>query len=182
MIRLDSALRSGQQNWAAFDRFDDQHEQARYRYLLGRRWSEELPLATFIMLNPSTADALQDDATIRKCCGFARRWQLGGIRVVNLFAVRATNPRKIRVVPDPVGEENGVALASAFQERGLVVCAWGAFAHPLVDKQVASVLALAAAAGVGLLCLRVTSKGCPEHPLYVPWETELKPWPLPVTT
>ena len=31
-----------------------------YRYTLGRRWDDG-PTATFVMLNPSTADASQDD-------------------------------------------------------------------------------------------------------------------------
>lgn len=62
----------------------------KYRYRLSRIWEPGRPVATFVMLNPSTADATNDDATIRKCMGFARRWNLGGIHVGNLFAYRAS--------------------------------------------------------------------------------------------
>ena len=45
----------------------------RYRYALWRKWSDMGPLATFLMLNPSTADASENDATIRKCIGWLGR-------------------------------------------------------------------------------------------------------------
>jgi hypothetical protein len=82
----------------------------RYRYTLGRTWSDEPPVL-FVMLNPSTADADVDDNTISKCIGFAKRWGHGGITVVNLYAWRATNPKEL---PDDfsVGE-GGVPSASA---------------------------------------------------------------------
>ena len=65
----------------------------RYRYLLTRRVGPGTRAVTFIMLNPSTADATRDDPTIRRCIGFARSWGIGGVDVVNLFAFRATEPR-----------------------------------------------------------------------------------------
>ena len=46
----------------------------RYRYVLTRQVSAGTRPATFILLNPSTADATKDDPTIRRCVGFARRW------------------------------------------------------------------------------------------------------------
>lgn len=64
----------------------------RYRYALTRTWRPDAPLLTFVMLNPSTADAYADDPTIRRCIGFARREGAAGIRVANLFAYRATSP------------------------------------------------------------------------------------------
>ena len=38
-----------------------------YRYLLWRRWQPSAPVVNFIMLNPSTADAVQDDPTVTRC-------------------------------------------------------------------------------------------------------------------
>src|SRR5262249_44998661 len=76
----------------------------RYRYYLCRKLAGGGGrVATFIMLNPSTADAERDDSTIRKCVGFGRRWGCGQLHVVNLFGLRATQPTELRTVGNPVG-------------------------------------------------------------------------------
>src|SRR3954462_13242745 len=82
----------------------------RYRYLLTRQLGEgsvgqEKKVATFIMLNPSTADATRNDPTIRKCIGFAQRWQCERLQVLNLFAVRATLPRDMKRADEPIGSD-----------------------------------------------------------------------------
>lgn len=74
-----------------------------YRYILGRKWDEKKPQVTFVMLNPSTADAQQDDPTLGKCIKFATSWDYGSLEVVNLFAYRATKPCELRKVSDPIG-------------------------------------------------------------------------------
>ena len=55
----------------------------KYRYHLWRRIAQGERVATFIMLNPFTADGCVDDPTIRKCMGFCRRWVCGELHVVN---------------------------------------------------------------------------------------------------
>lgn len=47
----------------------------RYRYRLERQFdgASESGVVAFIMVNPSTADAEQDDPTIRRCITFAKR-------------------------------------------------------------------------------------------------------------
>ena len=111
-----------------------------YRYLLTRRWGLG-PAALFVMLNPSTADDVDDDPTIRRCVGFARRWRLGGLEVVNLYALRATDPRDLFAHRAPVGRDNDDAISDAVARAAHIVVAWGV--HGLRDpRRVARVVDL----------------------------------------
>ena len=137
----------------------------RYRYHLRREWQPSPRRVTFIMLNPSTADARVLDPTIRRCVGFARAWGFGGVDVVNLFAWRSTRPEALRRVDDPVGPRNQATIASALRESSLVVAAWGNEGRAL--EQAARVCRLAARLRTPLFCLGTTQSGQPRHPLYV---------------
>jgi hypothetical protein len=72
-----------------------------YRYRLTKTWDRSQPQVTWVMLNPSTATADTDDPTIRRVVGFSRRWGFGSAVVVNLFALRATQPGGPRCFPLP---------------------------------------------------------------------------------
>jgi hypothetical protein len=150
----------------------------RYRYRLWRRWDNR-PLVAFIMLNPSTADAALDDPTIRKCMGFARRWNYGGIDVGNLFALRATDPEVMRRDNAPIGSENIEHLrricADASQDGAPIVCAWGAHGTHLSQAQ--NFIDMCRSWGVKLSALRFTKSGMPGHPLYIPYEAPLFEFP-----
>ena len=52
-----------------------------YRYSLRIVWGTALPLASFVGLNPSTADEWQDDPTVRRCRTFAESWNCGGLLI-----------------------------------------------------------------------------------------------------
>lgn len=142
-----------------------------YRYVLQRRWSDAAP-AVFVMLNPSTADAMVDDPTIRRCLGFARRERRGGLVVVNLFALRATDPKALYAHRDPVGPANDAVLAATCAQADLLIAAWGA--HGSLhgrDQAVARLLA-----GRDVQCLGTTKDGHPCHPLYLPADAPLRPY------
>ncbi|MDN5768921.1 MAG: DUF1643 domain-containing protein [Humibacillus sp.] len=148
----------------------------RYRYWLTRAWAPRGPLATFVMLNPSIADAAQDDATIRRCTGFARTWGLSGITVVNLYALISTNPAGLWRAEDPIGPDNDshieAAATLAGQHSWPIVAAWGVNARP---DRVAAVRRLA---GMDrLTALRSTKAGHPGHPLRLRRDSALVPWP-----
>lgn len=135
----------------------------RYRYSLTRQWgADPARRAVWIMLNPSTADATVDDPTVRRCLGFSRAWGCDSLEVVNLFALRATDPRELRTAVDPVGPENDGALRDAVDRGDLVVAAWGA--HGVLHGRAAAVRAVF---GPEVRCLGVTKAGMPRHPLYV---------------
>jgi len=147
----------------------------RYRYLLTRRVGPGHDTATFIMLNPSTADATVDDPTIRKCVGFSRRWRCGVLRVVNLFAFRAADPSILKAADDPIGPENSRwilrMLRTAEQSGGqsIVVCAWGV--HGAFQNQDVTVLRLLHGRAIRLMSLGITKHGYPRHPLYAPYSS-----------
>jgi len=145
-----------------------------YRYRLTRTWNQEWPPVTWIMLNPSTASATTDDATIRRCTTFARTWNGGGITVVNLFAYRATNPSALQLAADPVGDLNDRYIIQAAQCAAVTVAAWGA--HGALSGRGGAVARMLLAAGVQLSCLGTTRDGHPRHPLYVPGSVPLTPW------
>lgn len=145
-----------------------------YRYLLTRIWDPAARPVVFVMLNPSTADALEDDPTIRRCTAFARRERAGGLVVVNLFGLRSTDPRALLHHPDPVGRHNDAFVRQATDMADTVVCAWGA-AGVTGDRgrEVARALA---ARRLPLWCLGRTSTGQPRHPLYLPKNAVLEPY------
>lgn len=146
----------------------------RYRWELIRRWDFG-PHATFVMLNPSTADAAQDDPTIRRCIGFAKRFGYSGLRVVNLYAFRATKPAGLWLAADPVGQFNDDYLTDAAQMARVtsapLIAAWGANAKP---ERVAQVLRLPGFDR--LTALGVTKDGAPRHPLYLRADAQLEKW------
>lgn len=143
-----------------------------YRYALYRWWSREYPRVLFVMLNPSTADADTDDATIRSCTRVARWRGFGGITVVNLFAIRSTDPNKIYEFDDPVGPDNDFHLNFEASRHETIVCAWGA--HPASRQRSHPVCSMLAMHRRILFCLGVTKSGAPKHPLYVPTSAPLQ--------
>ena len=160
-----------------------------YRPWLDRDWSGLSAFskrATFIMLNPSTADETRDDPTIRRCISFAKREGCDGLIVVNLYALRTTRPAHLFEHPDPVGrnlahecpgfDSNDDAISGAMaMERGPVIAAWGGNAE---RGRVGEVEGIALELGRQLWCLGTTKDGSPRHPLYVRNDQPLMPWPV----
>lgn len=151
-----------------------------YRYWLGRKW-EPTPPMTWVMLNPSTADADVDDPTIRRCMGFARRQGCGGIDVVNLYALRTTKPEHLLDHPEPEGPRNGPMVRSVMNLGGPVVVAWGSGVDQMAAFPPPAAMRVLAPHLGSLLCLGTTRAGHPRHPLYVPADEPLVPWDPPAS-
>lgn len=130
-----------------------------YRYELRRIWQPKTGLVCWVMLNPSTADANFDDPTIRRCMSYTARWGYGGIIVVNLFALRATNPKKLYKSENPVGTASSIYIKKASREARLTVAAWGIQGSYLGrDRIVMEML-------YNPHYLHLTKNGSPHHPL-----------------
>jgi hypothetical protein len=147
-------------------------ECGRYRYLLRRTWDHGKPRVLYVMLNPSTADAETDDATIRSCIRLARGSGYGGFEVVNLFALRATDPTELTRVADPVGPKNDYSIEAALLRCDMPICAWGA--HPMAGNRSCSVIGTLRQHRPAIFCFGKTKAGAPKHPLYIKSGTPLQ--------
>lgn len=147
----------------------------RYRYQLTRVWRPQAKLVNWIMLNPSTADAREDDPTIRRCVAFAKEWGYGGIVVSNLFGLRSPDPTILKSDTDPVGPDNDQAIVDAACAASLHVAAWGAFGAFYTRHLQVRKLLTAYPLRLSLKCLGHTNSKHPRHPLYVKGDTALIP-------
>ena len=164
----------------------------RYRWILERRWDPAASLRSgasliFVGLNPSSADALTDDPTLRRLTGFARQWGYGRLVVLNLFALTTPSPALLRRHPRPVGHANNAVLMHWLRQWGRGQCwdlwlGWGAhgslrtrdrwFVSQLMAVQAHRVLC----GGRSAFCLGRTRLGHPRHPLYLPASSVPEAW------
>lgn len=147
----------------------------RYRYALTRIWDESRPRLLFIMLNPSKATERQNDPTVERCERRARALGYGGVRVMNIFAWRETDPKKLTRVAEPVGPENDALLLAGLAWADTVIAGWGV--HGAHRGRGPEVAALLRAAGAELSCLGLSKDGHPRHPLYIAYAKPPIPWP-----
>ena len=128
-----------------------------YRYALWRTWDDEKGKAMFIGLNPSTADEIEDDRTIKRCISYAKQWGYGGIIMGNLFAYRTPSPAEMMMSNDPVGPENDTWLKRLSEEADIVVAMWGNSGSFLNrSNEVVKMFP-------SLMCLCITNAGQPHH-------------------
>lgn len=132
-----------------------------------RTWDTNKPKVLFIMLNPSTADANNDDPTIRRCKKFAESWGFGSLYVANLFAFRSTEPKHLLNAEDPIGELNTSHLQTISEFVDLIVCAWGnaEIVYKITDKfpdynPFDNI-------NKDLFYIDLSNSGVPKHPLYL---------------
>ncbi len=148
----------------------------RYRYLLRRTWDPSRAGVLFVMLNPSTADGVSDDPTIRRCIGFANTWDYGSLTVANLFALRATDPKALRRVSsdERIGPENDAMLRVARNDASTIVVAWGSHGE-LYRPRVEEVITLLRGGFDRrvLYSLGSTAAFQPVHPLRLARDTKL---------
>jgi len=136
----------------------------KHRFILTRTWDADRPQVLFIGVNPSTADENNDDPTIRRCIGFAKRWDFGGLMMANLFSIRATDPKEMKASDEPNLEINDLWLKNAATKCSFVVAAWGNHGkHLNRDKEVRELMRVYE---VPLFCFGITKSKQPLHPLY----------------
>ncbi len=147
-----------------------------YRYLLRRRIGVQRTTCLFIMLNPSTADEVKNDPTVARCIKYARRWGFGRLEVCNIFAYRATDPKELYRLLEPIaiGPENHIYIQEAVVRADRVVCAWGN--HGELYERGIEIRNTIMRLNKFPFAFKITNKGQPIHPLYQKADAPLITW------
>jgi hypothetical protein len=140
----------------------------KYRYCLWRKWDLNKPFIMFIGLNPSTANAFSDDATIRRCKSFAFNWGYGGFYMLNCFSYISTDPKKL-LYDSTLIEKNNEWLKLISNKCSDVAFCWGNFSVVKNTKRDLELVNMFPNAKV----LGLNKNGSPKHPLYMPNNTIL---------
>jgi hypothetical protein len=147
----------------------------RYRYALHRIWKVQDPIIMWIGMNPSTADEMVDDPTVRREINFSKAYGFGRYIKLNVMAYRATDPKDLLEVADPVGPRNMEAILGWANKAHAIVAAWGALPKVFAPHAAAVERALRDA-GHTLECIGLSKAGHPRHPLYMPNSSVLMPY------
>lgn len=152
-----------------------------YRYRLERDVQAEGKVFAFFGVNPSTADASLDDATVRKWRGFTLR--NGGSRFIvgNVFSYRSTDVKELGRLVDTVplrGDDHHHHIRQIIAEADVLIPCWGGLAKlpKSLRSYPASLLGLLLKSGKPIEHFGVTGCGQPKHPLMLGYDTQLTPW------
>ena len=147
----------------------------KYRYFFHQRWAKgtrsDLDTIVWVLLNPGTGDTDgKPRRTLGKCINWSKQWGYAGLTIVNLFAIRSTDPKLLKTVRDPIGRKNDVTIRRVARRASRIVVAWGASgAFQNRGEDVTALL-------IDPYCLGVTARGEPRHPLYLPAKTKPRPY------
>jgi hypothetical protein len=140
-----------------------------YEYRADRWWAEGARLV-FVGCNPSLITwqtATRLDPTSANCEAVARRDGYAGVTMLNLWALRGTDPQELRGHPDPVGPGWAEAFDEAVRDARFVVGAWGTAPYgagsPVARRRIAEVVGRLDVLGLEVRCLGQTAEGHPRH-------------------
>lgn len=143
----------------------------KHRYLLWRIWDRSQPFVMFIGLNPSTADEVDPDPTIRSVGRIAKHNGYGGILMMNCWSFVTSKPELLQHNPMSDEWNNNMLTLMAGRCKD-VVFAWGAFKvikEKGRDKELEEMFPRAKA-------LFINKDGSPKHPLFCRSNTNLIDW------
>lgn len=149
-----------------------------HRYRLDREVQEHGVVIAYFGINPSTADASIDDATVRKWRGFTLR--NGGRKFIvgNAFSLRSTDVRGLNGYSHyPIGKDQRRYIAEIIGDADMLVPCWGNTTK--VNKElrhvISDLLKQLIASGKPVMHFGLTKSGDPIHPLMLGYSTSIKP-------
>jgi hypothetical protein len=127
------------------------------------------------MLNPSIADALDDDHTVTKCVRFAQKNDFSGIEIVNIFPLVSTKPEALTAYDHSKDQERNIAHVFDTRTRMPLVLAFGNITNRGQRQALSGVLYALGNREVFSIG-PPTKAGYPRHPAYASYDLPLVPY------
>jgi hypothetical protein len=105
----------------------------------------------------------------------AKKWGHNSFAMLNAYAYRATDPKCLRAIEDPVGPYNDAFLSAYARSAARVVAAWGCSQTKRDRERLKHVRELLSSIAP-LHCLGTNIDGSPKHPSRAP-DTKPMLWP-----
>ena len=136
----------------------------KFRYELTRKWSE-MPMLTYIMLNPSKANDKVDDSTVKRLIFFSKKFGYGGFFVGNIFPKITPYIKELYKDTSHDIKKNTMHIESMINKSSKVVYAWGNSLEstPIWISKIVK----------NPYCFGFNKNGSPKHPLYLNGKTLL---------
>ena len=136
-----------------------------YRYKLSRIWEPTKNKILFIMINPSTANANEDDKTIKTLLEITKKWpDYGGFYVGNLYPHITPRPAELRNIkyPDDIRARNEKSIEEMASDSTIIIYAWGTKGP---DERQKEPEWLRKRMNRDIYVIGLSVKGVPKHPL-----------------
>ena len=146
----------------------------KFRYSITNKFNSGKGRLLFILLNPSTATEKVYDPTLLRCKKRAIDSRVNQFRVCNLFAYRATKPKELQKVFDPIGPYNDEILKNSIKWSDKIICSWGRFG--ILKERDLEVIKLIEKYKIPSFHLGLTKNNQPKHLLYISYNKILTKW------
>ena len=151
-----------------------------YRWILKRELLSGKKTVVFVGLNPSKANASNNDRTLIRIINFCSRWNYKNIYIINLFSLISKSPIHLSKSNDPIGGNNDLITLKALEFWWKNIncdlwLGWGdkgklyrrdSFVLGLI-KNLSNLELNENNYSRRILTLGISKKGNPRHPLYM---------------
>ena len=158
-----------------------------YRWILKRESLSGKKSIVFVGLNPSKANAYNNDKTLTRIINFCSLWDYKNIYIINLFGLISNSPIQLSRSNDPIGEYNDFITLKSLQywkedSNCDLWLGWGDNGQLRgrdrdvikLIKKFSNMKSKENNCSNRVLCLGLSKKRNPRHPLYMPKNSVLK--------
>ena len=162
-----------------------------YRWILKRELLIGKKTIAFIGLNPSKANSSHDDRTVTRIINFCSKWNYKNIYIINLFGLISKSPIQLSKSNDPIGKNNDLIILKSLEfwredSNCDLWLGWGDQGELKgrdrkvlkLIKNFSNLKSKENNYSKRVLCLGLSKKGNPRHPLYMPNQSFLRKFDL----